>query len=129
MGPAAIALGASLYEKHFTLSRQLKGPDHAFALEPDQLRALIAGIRATEQALGSGRLEGPSGAESEEMYRLARRSLVAAEDIPQGTVISAAMLTTKRPGFGVAPKYMDVIVGRRARIDIEFDDVITWEML
>jgi sialic acid synthase SpsE len=129
MGPAAVALGASLYEKHFTLSRDLEGPDHAFALEPEQLRELVKGIRATEQALGNGRLEGPSQVESEEMYRLARRSIVAAQDIPQGTVITAEMLTTKRPGFGVAPKYIDVIVGRRARADIESDDVITWEMV
>jgi N,N'-diacetyllegionaminate synthase len=129
MAPAAVALGTSLYEKHFTLSRQLKGPDHAFALEPDELREMVAAIREVEQALGNGRLEGPSEAETREMYRLARRSIIAAHNIPAGTIIRAEMLTTKRPGFGVAPKHLDLVVGRRARIDIEFDDVITWEML
>lgn len=129
IAPAAVALGASLYEKHFTLSRQLEGPDHAFAIEPDELRQMVADIRAAEQALGNGRLEGPSDAEAKEMYRLARRSIVAARDIPEGTPIEREMLTTKRPGFGVAPKYMEVLVGRRAQVDIEFDDVITWDMV
>jgi N,N'-diacetyllegionaminate synthase len=126
---AAVALGASLYEKHFTLSRKLEGPDHAFALEPEELRQMIAAIRDVEAALGTGRLDGPSDEEAHEMYRLARRSIVAAQDIAQGTLIERDMLTTKRPGFGVAPKYMDLLVGRRARVDIEFDDVITWEMV
>ena len=126
---AAVALGAGLYEKHFTLSRELEGPDHAFALEPEELRRMIAAIRDVERALGTGRVEGPSEQEAHEMYRLARRSVVAARDIPEGTSIEREMLTTKRPGFGVAPKYIDVLVGRRARIDIEFDDVITWDMV
>jgi sialic acid synthase SpsE len=126
---AAVALGASLYEKHFTLSRQLEGPDHAFALEPEELHQMIAAIRDVEDALGTGRLEGPSEEEAHEMYRLARRSIVATRDIPEGTVIEREMLTTKRPGFGVAPKYIDVLVGRRARVDIEFDDVVTWDMV
>jgi len=80
-------------------------------------------------ALGSGRLEGPSGQEAEEMYRLARRSVVAAVEIPEGTAITRQMLTTKRPGFGVKPKDIDLLVGRRARVDIQVDDVITWDMV
>ena len=89
---AAAALGAELVEKHFTLSRELEGPDHPFALEPDELKAMVAGIREAEAALGSGRLEGPSEAESGEMYQLARRSVIAATDIPAGTVITEEML-------------------------------------
>ena len=125
----AAALGAELIEKHFTLDRSLEGPDHPFALEPDELRAMVRSVREVEAALGTGRLEGPSDAESEEMYRLARRSVVAAVDIAAGTMISADMLTTKRPGFGIKPKNIDLVVGRVARVDIEEDDVLTWEML
>jgi N,N'-diacetyllegionaminate synthase len=123
------ALGAELVEKHFTLSRDMEGPDHPFALEPDELRAMIAGIREIEAALGNGRLDGPSEAEAVEMYRLGRRSIVAARDIPEGTTITREMLTTKRPGYGIKPKHIDALVGRSARTDIEFDDVITWEMV
>lgn len=125
----AAALGAELIEKHFTLSRTMEGPDHPFALEPDELRAMVAGIREVEAAMGNGRLEGPSDAEAGEMYTLARRSVVAAAAIPKGTVITREMLTTKRPGYGVKPKDIDLLVGRTARVDIEFDDVITWEMV
>jgi N,N'-diacetyllegionaminate synthase len=125
----AAALGAELVEKHFTLNRNMEGPDHPFALEPDELKAMVAGVREVEAALGNGRLEGPSEAEAGEMYRLARRSVVAAADIPAGTTITREMLTTKRPGYGIKPKDIDVLVGRPARVDIEFDDVITWEMV
>jgi sialic acid synthase SpsE len=125
----ATALGAELIEKHFTLSRNMEGPDHSFALEPDELRAMVTGVREVEAALGTGRLEGPSDAEAHEMYRLGRRSVVAAADIPAGTLITREMLTTKRPGYGIKPKDLDLLVGRPARVDIEFDDVITWEMV
>ncbi len=129
MAAAAAALEASVYEKHFTLSRSMEGPDHSFALEPDELRAAVAAIRAVESALGSGRLEGPSSAEAVEAYTLARRSLVATRDIPAGTLITAEMLVAKRPGYGIAPKHLELVVGRRATVDIEFDDVVTWEMV
>jgi N,N'-diacetyllegionaminate synthase len=125
----AVALGAELIEKHFTLSRAMSGPDHPFALEPEELRAMVAAVREVEAALGNGRLEGPSKEEAEEMYRLARRSVVAAVRIPAGTTITREMLTTKRPGYGIKPKDLDRLVGRVARVDIELDDVITWEMV
>ncbi len=123
----ARGLGMELLEKHFTLDRTMSGPDHPFAIEPDELRELVTGIRAIEQALGNGRLEGPSTSEAEEMYRLARRSLIAAKDIPAGTRIAREHLVVKRPGYGIAPKDIDRVVGRTARVDIEIDDVITWE--
>jgi len=125
----AAALGAELIEKHFTLSREMEGPDHPFALQPDELRAMVAALREVEAALGSGRLEGPSEAEAVEMYRLARSSLVAAADVPAGTVITREMLTVKRPGYGIKPKHIDLVVGRPARVDIELDDVVTWDMV
>lgn len=126
---AAAALGAELIEKHFTLSRELEGPDHPFALEPEELRAMVAAVREVEAALGNGRVEGPSDLESVEMYRLGRRSVVAVSSISAGTTITREMLTTKRPGYGVKPKFIDALVGRVARVDIEQDDVITWEMV
>lgn len=126
---AGAALGMDVLEKHFTLSRDMEGPDHPFAIEPDELRAMVRAVRDTEAALGTGRLEGPSGAEAVEMYTKARRSLIAATDIPQGTTITREMLTTKRPGHGIKPREVDHVVGRVARVDIEFDEVITWEMV
>lgn len=123
----ARGLGMELLEKHFTLDRALPGPDHPFAIEPAELRELTAGIRDIERALGSGRLEGPSEAEAQEMYRLARRSVIAARDIPAGTRIAREQLVVKRPGYGIAPKDIDHVVGRIARVDIEADEVVTWE--
>jgi sialic acid synthase SpsE len=129
VAPAAVVIGATLVEKHFTLSRQMEGPDHPFALEPDELAAMVTGIRDVEAALGSGRLDGPSEPESGEMYKLARRSVIASVDIPRGTKIEAEMLTVKRPGYGIAPKLLPLVVGRVAKVDIPFDEVITWEMV
>lgn len=126
---AAAALGMELLEKHFTLDRTMTGPDHPFAIEPDELRQLVRGVREVESAMGNGRLEGPSEAEAREMYTLARRSVVAARDIPRGQEITRDDLTVKRPGFGIPPKHLELVVGRPARVDIEFDDVITWEMV
>lgn len=126
---AAAALGMELVEKHFTIDRSLPGPDHPFAIEPDELHQLVKGIRDVEAALGHGRLEGPSEEEAGEMYRLARRSLIAAVDIPKGTVIAREHLTVKRPGFGIAPKFLDIVVGRTAAVDIEADDIVTWDMV
>ena len=125
----AAALGMDILEKHFTLDRSMRGPDHPFALEPDELRVLVAGVRDVEAALGHGRLEGPSDEESKEMYRLARRSIVAAADLPAGTVIAREHLTVKRPGYGIAPKHLELVLGRTARVDIEEDDIVTWDMV
>ncbi|HMJ36446.1 MAG TPA: N-acetylneuraminate synthase family protein [Baekduia sp.] len=124
----ATGLGMDLLEKHFTLDRSMPGPDHPFAIEPDELRALVRGVREVESAMGNGRLEGPT-AEEAEMHRLARRSVIAARPIQAGTAIRREDLTIKRPGFGIAPKELDHVVGRVARVDIEFDDIITWDMV
>jgi sialic acid synthase SpsE len=126
---AAVALGAHLVEKHFTLDRSRSGPDHPFAAEPHELRQMITHIREVEAALGDGCKRGPSEAERVEMYAKARRSLVAARAVVAGTVITRDMLTVKRPGHGILPKFIDAVVGRVARTDIDEDDVITWEMV
>ncbi len=123
---AAVALGACVIEKHYTTSRKLSGPDHSFAIEPHELQAMVKGIRETEAALGSP-IKRRTAAE-EEMYKLGRRSLVAATAIPKGTLIKREMIEVKRPGFGIPTKLMDVVVGRVAKADIEPDDILTWDM-
>jgi len=125
---AAVALGASVIEKHFTLDRRLPGPDHPFAIEPGELRQMIRHIREIEAALGDGLKLGPAP-EEEEMHQKGRRSLIAARAIPRGTRIERSMIAVKRPGFGIRPKFVDLVVGRVARVDIEEDAVLTWEML
>lgn len=128
VAPAAVALGARIVEKHFTLDRTMRGPDHPFAIEPKELAELVAHIRDIEAALGDGVKRGPSPEEAEEMYTKARRSLVAACPIPAGTVVTESMLCVKRPGFGIAPKHLDGVVGRVARCDIDGDEILMWEM-
>jgi sialic acid synthase SpsE len=125
---AAVAMGASIIEKHFTMDRSMKGPDHSFAIEPRELRELVRQIREIESALGDGRKTGPS---DEELgaYGYARRSLHATRDIPKGAVIDEAMLISKRPGHGIRPKYLGWVVGRRASRDIPADSWLTMDML
>lgn len=123
----AVALGACAVEKHFTLSRNQPGPDHPFALEPHELRDMVQAIRETEAALGSS-VKRVTEAESE-MFRLGRRSLVAARDIPAGGELRREDIAVKRPGFGIPVHQLDEVVGRHASRDIEHDHVLTWDDL
>ena len=124
---AAVAMGAKIIEKHFTLDRNMKGPDHPFAIEPGELRELVAQIRDVESAMGDGRKLGPAPEEME-FYEKARRSVHAAVDIPEGTVICEEMLCVKRPGYGIRPKHLRILLGKMARRQIEADQWITWDM-
>ena len=126
---AAAGLGAAFIEKHVTLDRTMSGPDHPFALEPGEFAAMVAGIREAQSALGNGRKDGPNAEESEEMYRLGRRSLIVACDLRAGTVLQEEMLTVKRPGFGIPPKYLEIVLGRALRADAREDDILTWDMV
>ena len=126
---AAAARGAAFIEKHYTLDRSMKGPDHPFAIEPDELRAMIVGIREAEAALGDGRKMGPSPEEAGEMFQNARRSLIVVGDHPEGTALTKDMLTVKRPGFGVPPKHIEQVIGRALRRAVEDDDVLTWDLI
>jgi N,N'-diacetyllegionaminate synthase len=125
---AAVALGACVIEKHFTMSRKMKGPDHAFALEPQDLTAMVTAIREVEKAMGNG-IKEKSALECEEMYEKARRSIHAKVDIPGGRTIARDMLTIKRPGYGIKPKFIDIVAGRTAKKDIRADEWITWDMV
>jgi len=125
---AAVAMGACVIEKHFTLDRTLPGPDHSFAIEPDELKEMVKCIRDIEKARGNG-IKEKSELESEEMYIKARRSIHAKVDIPKGTKITKNMLIVKRPGYGIKPKFIDMVVGREAKKDIKEDEWITWNAI
>jgi N,N'-diacetyllegionaminate synthase len=120
---AAVALGATVIEKHFTLDRNLPGPDHKASLEPQELDLLVKGIRNIEVAMGDG-VKRPT--ESEIANRVvARKSLVANGDIRKGELFSAENLVTKRPGSGLSPMEWDSLIGTKAAKDFFEDDLIT----
>ena len=121
----AVALGACAVEKHYTLSRDQEGPDHPFALEPPELAAMVQAIRETEASLGSS-VKRVTDAEAE-MFRLGRRSLVAARDIPAGSVLTENDIAVKRPGYGIPVDEFDVVIGHTATRDLSADEVITWD--
>ena len=119
---AAVALGATVIEKHFTLDRNLPGPDHKASLEPDELNALVAAIRNIEQALGDS-IKRPSPSETKNIA-VGRRSLVAACAIQAGEVFSESNLVAKRPGIGLSPMLWDEVLGRKAPRDFAPDELI-----
>lgn len=124
---AAVALGACVIEKHFTLDRTLPGPDHRASVEPGELTRLVKEIRVVEASLGHGRKEPvPSEAKT---AAAARRSIVAARDIPAGTSLTEEYLAVKRPGIGLPPSLLHSLLGRVAVRDIPADTVISLEML
>jgi N,N'-diacetyllegionaminate synthase len=119
---AAVALGASVIEKHFTLDRKLPGPDHQASLEPAELAAMVTAIRNIEVALGDGikRLT-PSEAKNKP---IARKSLVASRAIKAGEIFTAENLTAKRPGYGISPMRWDEIMGKKAMRDFAADELL-----
>jgi N,N'-diacetyllegionaminate synthase len=122
---AAVALGATVIEKHFTLDRNLPGPDHRASLEPAELNEMVTRIRNIERALGSP-LKRPCGAEVPNRA-ICRRSVIAAVDIPRGVTIGGDMLAVKRPGTGISPKHLEALVGRKVVAAIKKDEFITWD--
>ncbi len=123
---AAVALGACVIEKHFTLDRALPGPDHRASLTPDELAALIKGIRTVEAAMGHGRKE-PAASEGE-TARVARKSLVAARELAAGTVLTAEHLAVRRPGTGLPPTLLSFLLGRRLRSAVQAGTVLTLDL-
>jgi N-acetylneuraminate synthase/N,N'-diacetyllegionaminate synthase len=124
---AAAALGAAFIEKHFTLDRNLPGPDHKSSLEPAELKEMVRAIRNVEEALGDG-IKRLTDAE-EKNKKILRRSIVAKVNISRGGVLTKEMLDLKRPGFGIAPKYLNKIIGKKAKKDIRVDELITLDKL
>jgi len=121
---AAVALGACVIEKHFTLDRDLSGPDHRASLEPAELKAMVDGIRSIEQALGNGR-KIPASSE-DDTRRVARRSLALKEDLPQGVLLQASMLTALRPASGISPNLVSHVVGREAARQLRAGAILQW---
>ncbi len=120
---AAVARGAVAIEKHLTLSRAMEGPDHAASLEPDQFAEMIRRIRLVEAALGDG-VKQPSSCELDTMHA-ARRSLVAARDLPAGHTIGSDDLVAKRPGNGISPSELNAMIGRVLTRPIGADELLT----
>ncbi|MCI4667001.1 MAG: N-acetylneuraminate synthase [Bacteroidia bacterium] len=124
---AAVAMGAVVIEKHFTLDKNMEGPDHKASLEPDELAEMVKSIRLMEVVRGRAEKE-PTAAELE-VAKVARKSIVAAVEIPKGSLIEAKMLTIKRPGTGIAPAEFSKIIGKEAAQEIPLEALISWEML
>lgn len=127
MDVAAVALGACIIEKHITLDRTLKGPDHPFALDPGAMFDLVKSVREIEKAMGTHKRT-LSAAELKSR-EVTRRSFVARKDIKKGETITAENIKLTRPGTGIHPKYKDRILGRKAAVEIEKETVITWDMI
>jgi N,N'-diacetyllegionaminate synthase len=124
---AAVSLGATVIEKHLTLDRQLPGPDHAASLEPEEFGVMVRGIRRIQSMLGDG-LKVPRHQEMD-AARVARRSVVAAVDIPAGVAVQAQMLACRRPATGIAPREWDRVIGSTARHAIAAGTVLQWDLL
>lgn len=124
---AAIARGATIIEKHFTVNKDLPGPDHKFALSPEELKAMVFAIRDTEKAVGR---PDKKPVEREMIYlQRGRRSLFAAVDIKKSETITNNKLAILRPGIGLLPKYLEEVIGTKAKADIMANEPLTWEKL
>ena len=120
---AAVALGATVIEKHFTLDKTLPGPDHKASLEPNELKAMVSAIRNIEKAIGGSGLKEVSKSE-EKNKPIARKSIVAATDIKKGDIFTPENLTVKRPGSGISPMQWDEVIGKEAKRDFQEDELI-----
>jgi N,N'-diacetyllegionaminate synthase len=119
---AAVALGASIIEKHFTLDKRLRGPDHKMSLDPLELYNFVQSIRNTEIALGDAK---KIVTKSEKInQKIVRKSIVAATSIKKGELFSEFNITTKRPFYGMSPIYWDTLVGKKSKKNYEKDDYI-----
>ena len=124
---AATALGACVIEKHFTLDKNFPGPDHKASLEPAELKEMVNGIRMIEMALGSP-VKTPVESELE-VQSIVRRSIVAKIDIPEGTMIAEDMLSYKRPGTGISPEDLNLLIGKKTKQYINKNEIIKFEKL
>ncbi|HSX56007.1 MAG TPA: N-acetylneuraminate synthase family protein, partial [Sphingomonas sp.] len=121
---AAVALGATVIEKHITLDRGLPGPDHRASLEPGEFAQMVQAIRNIEQAVSGDGIKRPSPSEAKNRA-IARKSIVAARDIAAGETLSVDNLTAKRPGTGISPMRWDEVVGRTAPRAFAADELIS----
>ncbi len=122
---AAAAMGATVIEKHFTLDRTMEGPDQKASLEPDELSAMVVSIRNIELAMGDGIKQ--SVIRENEIKQVARRSIVAASEIENSSIITEDMLAIKRPGNGIGPEHLSHIIGMTIRHNKALDEVLQWQ--
>ena len=120
---AAVALGATVIEKHFTLDRNMEGPDHKASLEPEELKAMVSAIRNIEKAVGGDGTKHISDSERKNIA-IARKSIVAAKDIKKGESLTEENLTVKRPGTGISPMRWEEVIGTKAIRDFNEEDLI-----
>jgi len=125
---AAVALGACMIEKHFTLDRNLPGPDHPFAIQPEELTMMVRRIREVEKAIGDGLKFGPRESERD-MFFKGRRSLHVINAVMPGDRLKRSNMRIKRPGFGISPRFADIVDGMRVARSIAEDHWIIWEDL
>ena len=118
----AVAMGAKIIEKHFTLDRKMEGPDHKASLEPDELKQMVCAIRNIEKALGTG-LKQPAESEKKNI-NIVRKSIVASTKIKKNEVLTEKNITTKRPGNGISPMRWNSVIGTKAIKNFEEDDLI-----
>jgi pseudaminic acid synthase len=123
---AAVALGACIIEKHFTLSRSLKGPDSAFSMEPAEFKAMVEAVRVAEKSLGEIHF---GLTDSERSSRVFRRSLFVVQDVRRGEPFSAENVRSIRPGHGLHTRHLPQIVGKRASRDIEKGTPLDWDLV
>ena len=120
---AAVALGATVIEKHFTLDRNMEGPDHKASLEPDELKAMVSAIRNIEKAVGGDGTKHISESERKNIA-IARKSIIAAKDIKKGELLTEENLTVKRPGTGISPMRWEEVIGTKAIRDFNEEELI-----
>lgn len=123
----AVALGAAIIEKHFTLDKKLSGPDHKASLEPEELIEMIKQIRDVEKILGSSEKK-PTDSEKK-IIKSVRKSIVAGKNIRKDEIIKKEMLMIKRPGIGISPADLEKIIGKKTKKNITIDEIIRWDMV
>jgi pseudaminic acid synthase len=123
---ASTALGAKIIEKHFILDRKLGGPDADFSLEPDEFKAMVMAVRETEKAIGKPRYYLTDNAKKNRVFA---RSLFSVKDIQAGELLTQDNVKSIRPGYGLHPKYMNQVIGRKARVDIKKGTPLNWNLI
>ena len=123
----AVALGACVIEKHFTLDKNLPGPDHSSSLDPDELILMVKYIKEIQVALGNGLIK-PTPEEEKNMD-VVRKSIVSSMDLQKGSILTEEMIDFKRPGTGISPKFHNKILGKKVKNLIKKDELILWKYL
>jgi N,N'-diacetyllegionaminate synthase len=127
MPQAAVALGSCIIEKHFTIDKNLDGPDHKASLEPNEFTEMVESIRNVEKCLGNGKKRLTK--EEIEIKKIVRKSIVAKYDIRRGTILNKDMLDIKRPGTGIKPKYIHQLIGKELNENVKKDSLIKWDQM